>query len=88
MNVFARKFTAKPKLTRMQELGLSVAVEPGQWGEGGARQRRLRAEASVEAWLKAGSAEKREAGERLRNCLRAEGFRLIDGWGEPVFEEE
>lgn len=88
MNVFARKITAKSKPTRMQELGLSLIVKPERWGDGGTVQRRLRAEVSVEAWLRACPTVKREAGERLRNCLRAEGFRLIDGWGEPVFEEE
>lgn len=88
MNVFAGKITAKPKPTRMQKLGLSLVAEPGRWGDGGALLRRLRAEASVEAWLRACPAEKREAGERLKECLEAEGFRLIDRWGEPVFEEE
>ncbi|WP_173200984.1 hypothetical protein [Parvularcula mediterranea] len=72
----------------MEQLGLSLVVEPGRWSDGNSLERRERLTARVEAWLEGCESGQREAGLALRNSLKAEGFRLIDGWGEPVFEEE
>ena len=88
MNVCAQKHADRSGPTRMERLGLSLVVEAGRWSEGNPSERRKRLTARVEAWLEGCASGQREAGLALRNSLEAEGFRLIDGWGEPVFEEE
>ncbi|NNU17503.1 hypothetical protein HK107_14315 [Parvularcula sp. ZS-1/3] len=88
MSVYAQKHADRSEPTRMEQLGLSLVVEPGRWSDGNSLERRERLTARVEAWLEGCESGQREAGLALRNSLKAEGFRLIDGWGEPVFEEE
>ena len=88
MSVCAQKHADRSEFTRMERLGLSLVVEPGRWSEGNPSERRERLTARVEAWLEGCASGQREAGLALRNSLKAEGFRLIDGCGEPVFEEE